>query len=375
MDSADSNVGTRALSAKVRLTPLALQDMFQRSSPLNRWSSSLRRGRGAATPPTKSPSPARRHCRGGSSTCRAASGSWTRRPTRSVGYSAVHDAEPLLGQPKDGVAAAADDARHARAAPGADPVGAAAAAVPGWVNLVRALGCRYVWIDSLCIVQDDGEDWVEESANMSDIYNKAALNIAATLTRSALAGLFQYMTHEQGFRRLRKSADRGDGGGGGGADYSAVPSLETIKDGEVDGRAVFARISHDRSHEVLYGDLDFHTPMEPLLSRAWVFQEILLSRRTLHFGASEVLWECRTGCYCECTRITNAHGLSVRDINSTQASSGLETGGGVTGGSDAVDRFVQTKKVLFSDGARARATPGRLSTFGSALVRNTRSCS
>ncbi|KAK0706151.1 heterokaryon incompatibility protein-domain-containing protein [Lasiosphaeria miniovina] len=170
------------------------------------------------------------------------------------------------------------------------------------VNLVRALGCRYVWIDSLCIVQDDGEDGVEESANMSEIYNKADPNIAATSMRSVPAGLFQHRTHGQGFRRLRKSADRGGGGGGGGADYSAVPSLESIEAGEVDGRAVFARTSHDRSHEVLYGDLDFfRTPMEPLLGRA-------------------------TGCFCECMRITNAHGLSVRDINSTQ-----------------------TKKVLFSD--------------------------
>jgi hypothetical protein len=39
----------------------------------------------------------------------------------------------------------------------------------------------------------------------------------------------------------------------------------------------------------------------PLLRRAWVFQEILLSPRILHFGAAELLWECCEQFTCECT--------------------------------------------------------------------------
>ncbi len=34
------------------------------------------------------------------------------------------------------------------------------------ISVCRALSIRYLWIDSLCIVQDDIEDWQRESANM-----------------------------------------------------------------------------------------------------------------------------------------------------------------------------------------------------------------
>jgi hypothetical protein len=36
--------------------------------------------------------------------------------------------------------------------------------------ITRELGYRYLWIDSLCIVQDFLEDWEAESQNMGNIY-------------------------------------------------------------------------------------------------------------------------------------------------------------------------------------------------------------
>ncbi|KAK3345686.1 hypothetical protein B0H65DRAFT_494879 [Neurospora tetraspora] len=136
------------------------------------------------------------------------------------------------------------------------------------ILLVRELGCRYLWIDSLCILQDSESDWLTESANMSSIYAHATLNIAATAQRDA-----------------------------------SVEYFRTLK--------------------------------EPILSRAWVFQERLLSRRTLHFGSSEVLWECRSGCFCECGGIERGHVLSVRNLNNNAAASWRAPGtGSGRGGGD-----------------------------------------
>ncbi|KAF2843158.1 HET-domain-containing protein, partial [Patellaria atrata CBS 101060] len=43
------------------------------------------------------------------------------------------------------------------------------------VIIARQLGVKYVWIDSLYIIQDDGGDWEEEAVNMADIYQRAFL--------------------------------------------------------------------------------------------------------------------------------------------------------------------------------------------------------
>lgn len=44
----------------------------------------------------------------------------------------------------------------------------------------RELGIRYLWIDSLCIVQDDPEDWARESGSMASIYQGAQVVFAAS---------------------------------------------------------------------------------------------------------------------------------------------------------------------------------------------------
>ena len=49
--------------------------------------------------------------------------------------------------------------------------------------------CEYLWIDSLCIIQDSTEDWRKESAAMRHVYKNAWLNIAATAAKNASQGL------------------------------------------------------------------------------------------------------------------------------------------------------------------------------------------
>ncbi|KAF7941607.1 uncharacterized protein EAE97_006444 [Botrytis byssoidea] len=48
------------------------------------------------------------------------------------------------------------------------------------ISVVRALGLRFIWIDSLCIVQDSLDDWKHESVLMASIYSNCYVNIAAT---------------------------------------------------------------------------------------------------------------------------------------------------------------------------------------------------
>ena len=46
------------------------------------------------------------------------------------------------------------------------------------ISSTRMLGCRYIWIDALCIIQDDPEDWQREAANMCSMYENAVLSLS-----------------------------------------------------------------------------------------------------------------------------------------------------------------------------------------------------
>jgi hypothetical protein len=67
------------------------------------------------------------------------------------------------------------------------------------IFLTRKLGFRYIWIDSLCIIQDSREDWSIESTRMGAIYEHAALNISASAARDAADGIFASSDKERHF--------------------------------------------------------------------------------------------------------------------------------------------------------------------------------
>lgn len=54
----------------------------------------------------------------------------------------------------------------------------------------RKLAARYIWIDCLCIIQDNKADWERESMLMAPIYSNALCNIAATTSKDSQGGLF-----------------------------------------------------------------------------------------------------------------------------------------------------------------------------------------
>ncbi|KAF2430226.1 HET-domain-containing protein [Tothia fuscella] len=133
------------------------------------------------------------------------------------------------------------------------------------VIFTRKLGVQYLWIDSLCIVQDDEEDWQTESTKMASIYARSHLTLAATGSNSDLGGLF--------------------------SKQAKVTLKGVYRDGEI--YEIHARpvIYHNE-------EADF-----PLLKRGWVFQERLLAPRVLHFGPQEMWFECMEKVDCECSGI------------------------------------------------------------------------
>jgi len=128
--------------------------------------------------------------------------------------------------------------------------------------VTRQLGCRYVWIDSLCIIQDSHEDWVKESDRMRHVYANSFCNIAASAAENSSEGLF-FDRYPGSIMPLRISIN--------GSGYLIDPPFAGM-------------------HMV---------DQAPLSRRGWVFQERLLSPRILHFTASQVFWECRSYCACE----------------------------------------------------------------------------
>jgi len=140
------------------------------------------------------------------------------------------------------------------------------------MQLTIKLGFRYIWIDSLCIIQDDAEDWELESALMSEIYQNAVLTIAAT-------------------------SSSGDNEGSGKRSVHRAPDIEVALPENVGAGHIGVRKPLDHFDVQTAGGLLNHFP---LLTRGWAFQERLLSPRVLHICQSELVWECRETSKCEC---------------------------------------------------------------------------
>ncbi|KAM0432633.1 hypothetical protein ACHAQK_009482 [Fusarium lateritium] len=145
------------------------------------------------------------------------------------------------------------------------------------INITRHLGIRYLWIDSLCICQDDLDDWARESAAMQQVYAGAYLSIAADNAPSSTHGFLKRSDRMHVPINLKVANDNSD------SDNTA-PDSSLV---DVSGYAFEAPPSKT-----------FHTgcwlqlTKEPLTSRAWATQELLLPQRVLHFASDQLRFEC-----------------------------------------------------------------------------------
>ncbi|KAL8879771.1 MAG: hypothetical protein Q9198_002681 [Flavoplaca austrocitrina] len=134
------------------------------------------------------------------------------------------------------------------------------------VNITRNLGYQYLWIDSLCIIQDDPDDWAFESSTMSRVYSNSILTIAALWGNDSHSGCF--------------------------VERNPLVAQDCLIGTWKHGNVIVRSGTYKHTHT-----LRFLEP-KPLLYRAWVLQERFLSPRTLFYGPWELYWEC-------CERATN----------------------------------------------------------------------
>ncbi|KAF5024386.1 hypothetical protein F66182_3472 [Fusarium sp. NRRL 66182] len=150
------------------------------------------------------------------------------------------------------------------------------------VAVTSQLGYQYLWIDSLCIVQDDETDWAQECPRMSFIFQGAALTIAAPAAKDSSVGFLHR-------RPLYENPD-----------YKPC----TLQYRSTKGRPISTiKIWYPGCHRgekpitslpgISYSVLGTQ-PESVLDNRGWVLQETMLSSRTLYFGSCQMYFECKT---------------------------------------------------------------------------------
>ncbi|KAM0518199.1 hypothetical protein ACHAPE_004608 [Trichoderma viride] len=134
------------------------------------------------------------------------------------------------------------------------------------ITVTRNIGLEYVWIDSLCIVQDDHQDWLTESKRMGSIYEQAEITIAASHTPGCWEGFF--------FTRRPPHPS------------VEIPNFFSHETDAASKVQVFATIRRDTATNTFpeFGALN---------SRAWATQEWLLSRRIVFFTKGAIIWSCK----------------------------------------------------------------------------------
>ena len=121
--------------------------------------------------------------------------------------------------------------------------------------IARSLGIRYLWIDSLCIIQGCDMDWRTESALMSSVYGGSTITIAAAGATDGTKGCFLKPPSFISKVHLKLTTDEV---------WDFAPSM-------------------------FYSSV----VQSPLACRAWAVQERFISPRTLHFSKTGLFWECR----------------------------------------------------------------------------------
>lgn len=137
------------------------------------------------------------------------------------------------------------------------------------IVVTRELGCRYLWIDAICIVQDDVEDWSREAAKMQSIYANAVVTLSALASDSATGGLFRPRGP-----RLTSPVQLS----------LHLPPRHRPSWGQRPPKLYWFLLPDQASNKTLKPG--------PVHSRAWTLQEQHLSQRIIHFGSEMMYWEC-----------------------------------------------------------------------------------
>jgi hypothetical protein len=125
------------------------------------------------------------------------------------------------------------------------------------VHVCHRIGIDFVWIDSLCIVQDGDWDWRSQAARMADIYAESTLTIAAAKASDPTGGLFSDID------KVHRGAH--------------LPGFTNVYVRKMTPENIF-----------------LHKRFSTLERRGWTYRELVLSPRIIRFEANQVSWEYRT---------------------------------------------------------------------------------
>ncbi|PQE03058.1 heterokaryon incompatibility protein [Rutstroemia sp. NJR-2017a BVV2] len=139
------------------------------------------------------------------------------------------------------------------------------------IAITRFNKIEYIWIDSLCIIQDSRQDWEKESSLMKDIYSNTFCNIAASHAADGEMGCFVDRTLS------------------GGSVMINIPVTFKANNGFHPG------IWEGRDTASFFPEV----LNSPLQKRAWVFQEDVLPPRTLYFSSKQIHFTCDHVQVCE----------------------------------------------------------------------------
>ncbi|EPE02322.1 het domain-containing protein [Ophiostoma piceae UAMH 11346] len=140
------------------------------------------------------------------------------------------------------------------------------------VTMARHLEVQYLWIDSLCIIQNSDADWQAEAGNVAAIYRNSFATIAAISSPGSQGGCFSRSAAPDLCFRIQ-------------AEDGLLQTIVAARCYEGDG---------------ITDDLDLFRENFPALSRAWIYQERILSRRIIYCTRHELEFDCRQDITCEC---------------------------------------------------------------------------
>lgn len=136
----------------------------------------------------------------------------------------------------------------------------------------RKLGIKYLWIDSLCIIQDSAADKDNEIAGMASIYRNATITISAAATTDCGDGFLEDRADVQ--LRIENSM--------------RLPLMDTA---ETDTQVVIDYVYVCPEPQLGYKLKRFDE--EPINNRAWTYQESTLAERLIIFGSGPPQWHCK----------------------------------------------------------------------------------
>ncbi|KAL8723378.1 MAG: hypothetical protein Q9225_000294 [Loekoesia sp. 1 TL-2023] len=150
------------------------------------------------------------------------------------------------------------------------PIPSLAQTIQDAISVASRMGIQYLWIDSLCIIQDSATDKDDEISAMDHIYRNAEFTICAASSRACTEGFLQ--------KRIFSGPSMPE------VDYS------TLQFPCPNGARGTILVKHIQSHDV--ND-------QPLNKRGWTLQEHMLSSRVLVYDSWQVWWECLEGKRCD----------------------------------------------------------------------------